>query len=129
MCSLMLMIPPHDTPVHNTNNTPTDQMTKLVIRQQNTNKSLIAQIDFLHQLDLAVYDISAVQECYLDHCHNSQATHNWYMIYSKAHYTDLAHTYSLILVNKRIATDTWSQIDLSSSDTLQSSYEWRGGRY
>jgi len=57
-----------------------------------------------------------ITEPYLDHHHNSQATHNWYTIYPKAHYTDLACTHSLILVNKRIATDTWSQIDLSSSN-------------
>ena len=74
------------------------------------------QSNFLHQLDPAIYDISAVQEPYLDHCHNSQATHNWYMIYPKVDYTDPACTCSLILVNKRIVTDTWSQIDLGSSD-------------
>jgi len=38
------------------------------------------------------------------------------MIYPKAHYTDPAYTHLLILVNKRIATDTWSQINLGSSN-------------
>jgi len=42
--------------------------------------------------------------------------HNWYTIYPRTHYTDPAYTLSLILVNKRIMTDTWSQIDFSSSD-------------
>src|SRR5882724_738284 len=38
------------------------------------------------------------------------------MLYPKVHYTDPARTRSLMLVNKRIVTDTWSQIDLGSSD-------------
>src|SRR5882724_3695870 len=103
-------------PITTTNNTLADRTTKLMIQQQNTNKSLVAQSDFLHQLDLTIYDIGAVQEQYLDNWHNSQVTHNWYTKYPGAHYTDLAHMCSLILVNRRITTHTWSQIDFSSSD-------------
>jgi len=44
------------------------------------------------------------------------------------HYTNLACTHSLILVNKRIATDTWSQIDLSSSDITVIQLQMERGR-
>src|SRR5882724_11579894 len=115
-------------PCTTTNNTLIDRTSKLMIRQQNTNKSLVVQSDFLHQLDLTIYDIGVVQEPYLDHCHNSQATHNWYMLYPKAHYTNLACTHSLVLVNKRIVTDTWSQIDLSSSDITAIQLQTERGR-
>ena len=58
----------------------------LSIHQQNVNKSLIAQSDFLHQLNPDTYDFTAIQELYLDSNHNSCATHHWYMVYPKEHY-------------------------------------------
>jgi len=64
-----------------------DRATQLSIRQQNLNKSLVAQSDFLHQLDPAAYDPGAIQEPYLDHHHNSRATHHWYTVYPNQHYT------------------------------------------
>src|SRR5882724_12417261 len=43
-----------------------DCTTRITIQQQNTNKSLIAQLDMLQQLDPEKLDITAVQEPYLD---------------------------------------------------------------
>src|SRR5882724_6500965 len=101
---------------HYDSRTHLGRMMKLHIRQQNTNKSLVAQSDFLHHLDPNIYDIGAIQEPYLDQCHNSHVNHNWYTIYPKEHYTNPASTRSLILINKRLAMDTWSQVNLGSSD-------------
>ena len=39
---------------------------RITIQKQNTNKSLIAQLDMLQQLDPEKLDITAVQEPYLD---------------------------------------------------------------
>jgi len=38
------------------------------------------------------------------------------MVYPKEHYVTPLQMRSIILVNKRIATDAWSQVDISSSD-------------
>ena len=114
------MAPDHQQlPVMCATTTPSthiERMTKLNIQQQNTNKSLVAQSDFLHHLDPNIYDIGVIQELYLDQCHNSRANHNWYTIYPKEHYTNPASTRLLILINKQLATDTWLQVDPRSSD-------------
>ena len=57
-----------------------------------------------------------IKELYLDHCHKSHANHHWYTIYPKEHYTNPEGMRSLILVNKWLATDSWLQVNLSSSD-------------
>ena len=88
----------------------------LTIHQQNVNRLLIAQSNFLHQLDLDVYHFAAIQELYLDSNHNSHATHHWYMVYPKEHYITLSRMRSIILVNRQLASDSWSQVDISSSD-------------
>src|SRR5882724_8942126 len=93
-----------------------DKLTRLHIQQQNTNKSLVTQSNILHQLDPRKYDLGMIQEPYLDHFHNSHANHHWYAIYPKEHYTNPADMRSLILVNKWLATDSWLQVDFSSSD-------------
>jgi len=61
----------------------------LTIHQQNINRSLIAQSNFLHQLDPDVYDFAAIQEPYLDSNHNSCVTHHWYTVYPKEHYVTI----------------------------------------
>ena len=74
------------------------------------------QSDLLHQLDPEIYDFAAIQELYLDRNHNSQANHHWFMVYPKEHYTNPSRTRSIMLVNRRLASDTWSQVDICSSD-------------
>src|SRR5882672_434169 len=97
-------------------NTQSYSVTWLSIRQQNMNRSLVAQSDFLHQLDPNIYDMGAIQEPYLDCLHNSRATPHWFTVYPKEHYSRPEKTRVLLLVNKRIATDAWSQVDFGSSD-------------
>jgi len=70
----------------------------------------------LQLLDLDEYNIAGIQELYLDHNHNSCAAHNWFTIYLKEHYTTPNQTRSIMLSNKRILTNNWSQIDLASSN-------------
>ena len=70
----------------------------------------------LHILDPDKYDIAAIQEPYLDHTHNSRASPNWYTLYPKEHYAKPDRTRSLLLINRRIPTNNWAQIDIASSD-------------
>ena len=79
----------------------------LSICQQNVNKLLIAQSEFLHQLNPDIYDFTTIQEPYLNSNHNSCATHHWYTVYPKEHYVMPSQTRMIILVNKQLATDTW----------------------
>ena len=82
--------------------------TKISICQQNVNKSLIAQEDLLHRLKLKKYNVAAIQEPYLHHHHNSHASLHWYTVYPKEHYIDPDKTWTIILVNKKISTDSWT---------------------
>src|SRR5882672_11768779 len=99
-------------------NTQRDSATRLSIQQQNMNRSLVVQSDFLHQLDPDIYDIGTIQEPYLDCLHNSHATHHWFTVYPKEHYLKPKKTRALLLVNKHITTDTWLQVDFGSSDIM-----------
>src|SRR5882672_9850614 len=89
---------------------------KFRIRQQNTNKSLIAQTDMLHRADPKLFDIIAIQEPYLDHFHNTRASQHWYMVYPREHFVNPGKTRSVILMNKALAADAWTQVKLESSD-------------
>jgi len=86
------------------------------IRQQNLNRSLTTQCDLLHQLNPNEYNIATIQEPYLIFNHNSRATHNWYTVYLMKHYIQPNKTRSLLLINKRIPADSWSQVYFASSD-------------
>src|SRR5882724_11046672 len=72
----------------------------------------------LQLLDLNKYDIAAIQEPYLNHNHNSCASHNWFTLYPKEHYAKSNKTRSLMLINKIIMTNKWTQIDLASSNVM-----------
>jgi len=80
--------------------TPNCRTPQVKIRQQNVNKLLTAQSDLLYWLNPTEYDMAALQEPYLDHNHNLQATSHWFTIYPREHYIRLEKTRSLFLVNK-----------------------------
>jgi len=58
----------------------------------------------------------AIQEPYLDCNHNTCANPHWYTLYPKEHYVEPEKTTSIIFINKWITTDSWIQVDFSSSD-------------
>src|SRR5882724_11951181 len=101
---------------HATNTSHARSRTQIKIRQQNLNKSITAQSDMLHQLDPNEFDIAGIQEPYLDFNHNTRATPDWFTIYPKEHYDRPNNTRSIILMNKRIPTYNWKQIEFASSD-------------
>jgi len=97
---------------------PNTDSLRIRIRQQNTNKSLVTQIDMLHRLDPKSFDIAAIQEPYLDFNHNTRANHHWYTIYPREHFVEPKKTRSVMLIGRHMPTDSWSQVDFSSSDIM-----------
>ena len=90
---------------------------KLRIRQQNLNKSLTATEHLLNDNIAERYNIIAIQEPYIDFARKARARRQWYPVYPKAHYIDnIGRTRSMILVNKRLASDAWASFDIGSPD-------------
>jgi Endonuclease-reverse transcriptase len=93
------------------------EMNMLRIWQQNLNKSLIATEHMLNSTAPEHFDIIAIQEPYIDFTRNARVKQQWYLIYSKTHYIEQAgRTRSMILVNKNIASKSWTEIDIESPD-------------
>jgi len=70
----------------------------------------------LQILDPDEHEIAAIQEPYLNHTHNSWASLKWYTLYPKEHYAKPNKTRSLLLINRRILTNNWAQIDFALSN-------------
>ncbi|KAL6302090.1 hypothetical protein BKA93DRAFT_710261, partial [Sparassis latifolia] len=64
------------------------------------------------------FDIVLLQEPYLDpRTSLTRATSHWIVVYLHTHYSDAgARTHSVILVSKKIAGESWSQIKVDSPD-------------
>ena len=85
-----------------------NEIKHLRIRQQNTNKSLYAVLDLLGKCPPDKYDIIAIQEPYIDFLGNADP---------KTHYINKERRMrSMILISKKIATDTWTTLDSRSPD-------------
>lgn len=76
------------------------------IRQQNTDKSLISQLDLLESLKQDNYNICTIQEPYVDFNGKSQANRQWMTIYPNTHHSHPDSTRSLLPVNTNILTDS-----------------------
>jgi len=70
----------------------------------------------LHQLDPNEFDIATIQEPYLNFNCNTRTTPDWFTIYPKEHCDMLNNTRSIILINKRIPTNNWKQVEFASSN-------------
>ena len=89
----------------------------LQIRQQNTNKSLTATADLLAIANTEKYDIIAIQEPYINFLGNARSSPKWYSMYPRIHYINKnKRMHSMILISKKIATNSWSAIDIGSPD-------------
>lgn len=105
-----------------------NEISTLRIRQQNTNKSLTATLDLLSRCSLDRYDVIAIQEPYIDFLGNACTNAHWYSIYPQSHYKEgQQRTRSMILVNKRIATESWSAIEVGSPDITAIKMETQTG--
>ncbi|KIL54440.1 hypothetical protein M378DRAFT_49708, partial [Amanita muscaria Koide BX008] len=62
------------------------------------------------------YDICAIQEPYLDQMNRTRANPQWIVVYPTTHMTEPKKTRTTILVNKKLATDRWEEIEANSGD-------------
>jgi ribonuclease HI len=93
------------------------RITKLRVRQQNTNKSLTATSEMLAKCSPDQYDILAIQEPHIDFLGNARATPSWYTVYPDAHFREKEkRTRSMILINKKIHTSTWRAVEMGTPD-------------
>lgn len=89
---------------------------RLKIWQQNLNKSLDAQNDFLHRLNPDVYDMALIQEPHFDFRGVTRANRRWVSVTPPTHTPNQAVTRSLILVNICLPSASWTAIPIPSPD-------------
>jgi ribonuclease HI/exonuclease III len=89
----------------------------LSIWQQNVNRSLIAQLDMLHNIGKN-YDIILIQEPHIDFKGLTRANSHYSVIYPPKHHDQHSTkpTRSITLVNRRLASQTWTPIPIQSPD-------------
>lgn len=89
----------------------------LKIWQQNSRKSLQAQLETLHDVPPDT-DIICLQEPYLYGSGLTAATPGWRVIYphKHRHTTGQGRTRAVILMNQKLTTNTWEQITIDSTD-------------
>ncbi|KAJ6491450.1 hypothetical protein C8R47DRAFT_974048, partial [Mycena vitilis] len=89
---------------------------KLHIWGQNLNRSLHAQIDFLHSLGRHRYDIALLQEPHFDFRGISRAGRAWRSVYPTAPTKDRQNFRSAMLINEHLPSDSWRQVAIPSPD-------------
>ena len=103
-------------PFHMSNSHTGNRWNAIRIRQQNTNKSLISQLDLLQSLQRNDYNICLIQEPYINFRGKTRANRNWIVIYPDTHQQHPDNTRSVILINANLSTDSWKQIHLEHPD-------------
>lgn len=90
---------------------------KIRIWQQNMNRSLTGQVDFLNVADPRDYEIILLQEPYIDpRTSLTRANHHWHVIYPTGHHDRDQKSRSIILVNATISTNSWTALEIDSPD-------------
>ena len=90
----------------------------LRILQQNLNKSLPAQLDFLHSLPQTKANIIILQEPYIDKLDNTRALPGWITVYPSSHAIKPEETRTVTMINKSISSDTWTQVKIDSGNVI-----------
>jgi hypothetical protein len=101
---------------HMSNGHTGNRWTTIQIHQQNTNKSLISQLDLLQTLQRGDYNMCLIQEPYIDFRGKTRANWNWIIIYPDMHQQHPNNTRSVILVNTNLSMDSCKQIHLEHPD-------------
>jgi hypothetical protein len=90
---------------------------QLRIIQLNVNKSNDAQTDFLiNRISPHHYDLVMIQEPYFDFKKDSRVSSKWIAIYPLNHINNPQRTRSMILVNAKISTNTWTALSVDCPD-------------
>jgi len=89
---------------------------RLIIWQQNLNKSKKAQFDLINSPIHKDWDVMLLQEPYIDKYGNTKATSKWHMVYPTDHLTDLATNRAVMLVNTALDSNAWMQVPFAGSN-------------
>jgi len=103
---------------------------RLVIWQQNVNKSPICQHTLLSNDILVKHNISIVtlQEPAINAFNNSIASRDWISVYPTTHSTHPGNTCTLTLIHSNISMDSWEQIDFPLGDVTVTSLKGDWGK-
>ena len=91
---------------------------KLRIWQQNLNTSNIAQLALLNTTNPADWDVIALQEPTINQLGNTKANSHWRVVYPTQRFTDGRKSRVVMLINSKISTNAWKQIDFPSADVV-----------
>ncbi len=105
---------------------PTPYLTLRVL-QQNTRKSLTAQMDLLNMTSTDEVDVCIIQEPYINFLHLTSATPHWSVIYPTRHTTHPSDTRVITLISEKMSSDGVQQIDIDSSDLVAISVTTKTG--
>ena len=89
---------------------------RLRIWQQNLNRSLEGQLDLLQSLRAKDYDLAMLQEPHIDFLGRTRSNLHWTVVYPKQHLANPGATRSVILVNRNLTSNNWTEIALPSPD-------------
>jgi hypothetical protein len=91
---------------------------RLVVWQQNVNKSPTCQHTLLSNNILVKHDVGIVafQEPAINGFNNSIASKDWISVYPTTHRAHPGKTCTLTLIRSNCSTDAWEQIDFPSGD-------------
>ena len=92
--------------------------TRLRIRQQNLRHCKDAQNDLINSPIHNKADILILQEPYFDTFRNTKATHHWHVVKPTSYRESAATIKAIIMVNKRLSTGQWTQIDIKDTQDL-----------
>lgn len=90
----------------------------LRIWQQNLNTSHTAQLTLLNSPISNDWDILAIQELALNSVNNTRASMHWRVVYPTCKYTHGDKPRAVTLVNSKVSTNVWRQIDFPSADVV-----------
>lgn len=89
---------------------------QLRIINQNVNKSLECQTDFLNRIDPEFYDIVTIQEPTFDFQRDSRATRKWIAVYPWKNARTEDRSRAMILINAELSSNNWAALPIDSLD-------------
>jgi ribonuclease HI len=104
-------------PLHRTFMNETPHLTDIKIWQQNTRRSLDAQLALINSLENK-FDMVCIQEPHFDFRNVSRATGVWHTIYPTALSNNNERPRALMLIHEKISTNNWTQIQIDSLDVV-----------
>ena len=81
-------------------------------------KQIGYQYDLINSLIHNEWDIILLQEPYIDTLGSTRANHHWRVIYPSDHLANTTPKRSVILVNTKLDTNSWSQVLLSNTNDI-----------